>query len=256
MPSLSEVWKHYATTTDHAHDIKHIREVVAIAKRLAERHGVDKKKAELAAILHDIGREVEQSIPSLDHAEVGANIARSFTSDPEILNAIRRHRKGSGERPVTMLDKILWDADLLAGAEHAEERAYKWNRDAGFKPEQAKLKADKYLRDEELKTYAPSNAYTPEVKEKLKEEVRSLKEKLASLEVTDKLRKKNRDIIMQTGAGVLRVPRVLSFSPLAKTFKNTLGLGANPEKQYVAYADPKGTLSGFMFNSSKDEETH
>jgi putative nucleotidyltransferase with HDIG domain len=188
--TIEDVWKHYRETTDHAHDEKHIKEVVRIIKGLAAKHGVDKKKAELAATLHDVGREVEQSIPGLDHAVVGADIAANFTKDKEVLDAIRRHRKGSGEAPKTMLDKILWDADLVAGVLHAKERAYQWNRDAGLAPNAARKAADKHLKSIEMKGYEPANAFTPEAKEILKVELPKLREKVAALvEAGEELKK-------------------------------------------------------------------
>lgn len=231
---LSAAWEHYRNTTDHAHGEKHVREVLRIIRPLAKKHGVDKQKAEMAAILHDIGRETERRIPGIDHAVAGADIARHFTDDKEVLDAIRRHRKGSGEMPKTTLDKILWDADLVAGANHAEERAYQWNRDDGLSPAAARRASQKYLKETEIKSYAPRNAYTQEAKEMLSEELPKLKEKLASLlEENERLKK-------ELNVREVRLPALPSITPIALRIPDHLGRGATvltAPNRYALFAD-------------------
>lgn len=109
------------------HTLLTVREAIG----LAYRHGVDTKKARLAAILHDcvkFDREAmdnyaaehgfyftdeEKTNPYLIHARMGAFAAREDygVEDPEILNAIASHTIGSFD--MTKLDKVIYLADKL-----------------------------------------------------------------------------------------------------------------------------------------------
>lgn len=105
---------------------------------LAKIYGVDEKKAELAALLHDITKEesekrqlqkLEKSdiifpreilgTPPLYHAKTGMLFARDELGikDMDILNAISYHTTGRGD--MSMLEKIIFVADATS-----EERKY------------------------------------------------------------------------------------------------------------------------------------
>lgn len=94
---------------------QHIQRVVETARHLAERHGVDVKKAETAAMFHDICKyrddallwqeakrlniqdlEKFKAFPQILHAYVAAESARVDYGvvDDDILNAIRYHTTG------------------------------------------------------------------------------------------------------------------------------------------------------------------
>lgn len=111
---------------------RHSLGVMETAVFLAHRFGVDEKKARLAGLLHDCGREypngellseatrrgipigpVERAMPLLLHACIGADRARELygIEDEGILQAICRHTVG-GEN-MTELDKIIWFADMI-----------------------------------------------------------------------------------------------------------------------------------------------
>jgi len=111
---------------------RHSREVSRTAVRLAERWDVDVEKARIAGILHDCARnlkgeellacaktnglslnEIEILQPALIHAPLGAILAeqRFGISDPQILQAIRRHTLGAAQ--MTMLDKVIYLADCI-----------------------------------------------------------------------------------------------------------------------------------------------
>ena len=72
-----------------------------------------------AALLHDVAKHLEKRNPSLDHGDVGAEMAEgllrscSFDEDKikRVCYAIRVHNKK--ERPVPMEAEILYDADTL-----------------------------------------------------------------------------------------------------------------------------------------------
>lgn len=105
--------------------------VMEAALELAERYGVDKEKAELAAIFHDYAKFrdkeemrriiIDQKMPQdllqfhdeLWHAPVGAYLVEKEAgiSDAEVLEAIRCHT--SGKINMSMLDKVLYVADYI-----------------------------------------------------------------------------------------------------------------------------------------------
>lgn len=100
------------------------------AVRLAKIYRADEKKAEIAGLLHDNAKnmdnlyercrdleveldETELKNPALVHAKLGAETAKCEfgISDAEIINAIRWHTVG---RPgMSLLEKIVFVADLI-----------------------------------------------------------------------------------------------------------------------------------------------
>jgi len=98
--------------------------------RLAEFYGADRERAAIAGLLHDCARdlpggellalarqnrvpvdEVEETMPVLLHAQVGALLAkRKFgVQDEAVLMAIALHTLG--DKTMTLLDKIIFVAD-------------------------------------------------------------------------------------------------------------------------------------------------
>ena len=99
------------------------------AVHLAKIFGADEKKAEIAGLLHDNAKnmdnlyercrdleveldEFEQKTPTLVHAKLGAETAKCEfgISDAEIISAIRWHTVGKPD--MTLLEKIIFVADL------------------------------------------------------------------------------------------------------------------------------------------------
>lgn len=99
------------------------------AVRLAKIHGADEKKAEIAGLLHDNAKnldnpyercrdleveldEFEKKNPALVHAKLGAETAKCefYITDPKILDAIRYHTVGRAG--MSLLEKIVFVADL------------------------------------------------------------------------------------------------------------------------------------------------
>jgi predicted HD superfamily hydrolase involved in NAD metabolism len=115
----------------HQKRYTHTIGVMEAAIHLAEKYGVDEKKAELAAIFHDYAKcmpvdemeriMIEQDMPSdlfshnkeLWHAPVGAYLVETEIgiTDSEILQAIKYHT--SGHEKMTMLDKVIYVADYI-----------------------------------------------------------------------------------------------------------------------------------------------
>ena len=118
---------------------EHTQGVAYTSAALAMRYGEDIQKAELAGLLHDCAKcldnekkihickkhnitisEAEQRNPFLLHAKVGGHLARTKykVDDEDVINAILYHTTG---RPgMSLLEKIVYIADYIEpGRDHA-----------------------------------------------------------------------------------------------------------------------------------------
>ena len=101
----------------------HVIRVCDIAKELSIIHGVDSKKVELAALLHDITKEKtdewsvsylkekNEQLPdsrNLYHALTGSYYIQDFfdIKDKEIINAVKFHTIGNGK--MSSIAKIIY----------------------------------------------------------------------------------------------------------------------------------------------------
>ena len=112
---------------------EHTRNVEKLAVRLAERNGVSEEKAALAALLHDIAKELPKDrmlqliaendiiaegaakrLPPVGHGAAAAVLAKTEygVEDEEILSAIRCHT--TGKPHMSKLDKVLYLADMAS----------------------------------------------------------------------------------------------------------------------------------------------
>jgi putative nucleotidyltransferase with HDIG domain len=80
---------------------------------LAIRYKEDVEKAKVAGLLHDCGKLLNQNVKDLEHAGLGAKIAKTKykIEDEEIINAILYHT--TGRENMTMLEKIVYLADKI-----------------------------------------------------------------------------------------------------------------------------------------------
>lgn len=111
---------------------EHSLRVVETALKLAEGKKIDREKVYLAALLHDLAKDMreaellklarenglitcpaEERQPDLLHGPVGAWLCREQLGikDEEVLQAIRFH--STGKRDMGMLDIIIYLADLI-----------------------------------------------------------------------------------------------------------------------------------------------
>ena len=107
-----------------AHDYAHVLTVVDYALRIA-RHApepVDPLVTICGAFLHDIGRVGERGAGAMHGLRGGAIVAEYFASTwvphdvrRRIQEVVVRHSLTSGLSPRTLEEKIVWDADGLAG---------------------------------------------------------------------------------------------------------------------------------------------
>ncbi|MCX7694391.1 MAG: nicotinate-nucleotide adenylyltransferase [Caloramator sp.] len=118
----------------HNLDEKRYRHSINVSKmaiKLAQKYNVDKEKVEIAAILHDVAKnlnledmlryikefginlnEVDIKSPQILHSYIGAYIAREkFKVDDDVFNAIYYHTVG--RKDMSMIEKIIFIADVI-----------------------------------------------------------------------------------------------------------------------------------------------
>jgi predicted HD superfamily hydrolase involved in NAD metabolism len=91
----------------------HCVNVMNTAVDLAVHYKVDVEKARISGLLHDCGKLYNKNIGNLEHADLGAEIAKGKydVEDNEIINAILYHT--TGRENMTMLEKIVYIADKI-----------------------------------------------------------------------------------------------------------------------------------------------
>ncbi len=120
---LSVKIKKILNNSPRCHDWEHTKRVLHNARMLAgEEKKADLKVVELGALLHDIARADEMAIKGkVCHAKKGAELAKKilkkegFDKDTvkKAVWCVRRHRFRSDEMPVSIEEKIIYDADKL-----------------------------------------------------------------------------------------------------------------------------------------------
>lgn len=106
---------------DAAHDLPHVRRVVAWAERLAEAEGADPEVVIPAAWLHDVVTVPKDSPDRARASRIAAEAASawlrkaSFPSDkiPAVAHAIEAHSFTAGVEPETVEARVVQDADRL-----------------------------------------------------------------------------------------------------------------------------------------------
>ena len=109
-----------ATVTNPVHDFKHVQRVRLQARRAAVELGVDPDLADLAALLHDLGRAIEHDHPGANHGDLSAKMAGGVLKryedelpaalQTELLHALRGHSRLGCDRPLLA---ALKEADAL-----------------------------------------------------------------------------------------------------------------------------------------------
>lgn len=131
MRRLNEIYKYIKENLTQSR-YNHTLGVVETAKKLAKINCINEEKAELAALVHDIAKniniekqkyilnnnnitltEIEEKTPQILHGFVGAIIAKSELgiTDKEILSAIAFHT--IAKKNMTTLEKIIYIADYI-----------------------------------------------------------------------------------------------------------------------------------------------
>ena len=99
--------------------LNHLVESAHIAGMLAAELGADEPTARRAAFLHDIGKAVSHEVGG-SHALIGAEIARRFGEEPEIVHAIEAHHNEVEPRTITAV--LVQAADAVSAARPGARR--------------------------------------------------------------------------------------------------------------------------------------
>jgi uncharacterized protein len=119
---LYETVKKILKKSPRCHDWEHTERVINNALLIAKKEDCDLLVVELGALLHDVARADEISIKGkICHARQGAKITDDILKkqhvDKElrtkIVRCVRRHRYRSSQKPESIEEKIVYDADKL-----------------------------------------------------------------------------------------------------------------------------------------------
>ncbi len=100
--------------------LAHSVEVSILAATMAYELGADVNVCKTAALLHDIGKAIDQEVEG-PHAIVGGEIARRFGRSPKIIHAMVAHHATDAE-PQTLEAAIVQAADAISAARPGARR--------------------------------------------------------------------------------------------------------------------------------------
>lgn len=100
--------------------LAHSVEVSILAATIAHELGADVNVCKTAALLHDIGKAIDQEVEG-PHAIIGGEVARRFGKSPKIVHAIVAHHALETE-PQTLEAAIVQAADAISAARPGARR--------------------------------------------------------------------------------------------------------------------------------------
>lgn len=100
--------------------LAHSVEVSILAATMAHELGADVNVCKTAALLHDMGKAIDQEVEG-PHAIIGGEIARRFGKSPKIIHAMVAHHASETE-PQTLEAAIVQAADAISAARPGARR--------------------------------------------------------------------------------------------------------------------------------------
>ncbi len=100
--------------------LAHSVEVSILAATIAHELGADVNVCKTAALLHDMGKAIDQEVEG-PHAIIGGEVARRFGKSPKIIHAMVAHHATEAE-PQTLEAAIVQAADAISAARPGARR--------------------------------------------------------------------------------------------------------------------------------------
>lgn len=119
-PELLKILGRLKFRTSYGQNVlQHSIESAHIAAMLAEEIGADVNLVKKAALLHDVGKAVDQDIPGAHH-HISRDIAKKYGMTPNVIHAIEAHHEDI--EPKTVEAIIVRVADAISGSRPGARR--------------------------------------------------------------------------------------------------------------------------------------
>ncbi len=120
-PELLKIFGRLHFRTSYGQNVlAHSVEVSILAATIAHEMGADVNVCKTAALLHDLGKAIDQEVEG-PHAIVGGEVVRRFGKSPRIVHAIVAHHATESE-PQTLEAAIVQAADAISAARPGARR--------------------------------------------------------------------------------------------------------------------------------------